>query len=161
MGRLLDRLSAALACALLLIVSCGGSGPEEHDGTVPADSIRADAGLTPVQGTELQFMHAAHIFIEREDTDADAAQSGMDDREALRTMESIQNMLASGSADFETLARDHSQCPSSSNGGRLPAFTAGAVAWPLDSAVAELEPGEVSGIVRTRYGYHLLKRLGI
>lgn len=161
MARFFKGLSSTGACALLLIASCGGSGPEEHDGTVPADSIPADSGVTAVQGTELQFIYAAHIFIGWDGSNADGTPFGMDDREARRTMESIQNMLASGEADFETLAREYSHCPSSSDGGRIPAFTAGAVAWPLDSAVAELAPGEVSGIVRTRYGYHLLKRLGI
>ncbi|MFO8184781.1 MAG: peptidylprolyl isomerase [Candidatus Aegiribacteria sp.] len=161
MARLLKSLPAAGACALLMFVSCGGSGAEEQDGTVPADSIPADAGPASVHGTELQFMYAAHIFIERDGADADGTASGMDDREARMMMESIQDMLASGEADFETLAREYSRCPSSSDGGRLPAFTEGAVAWPLDSAVAELAPGEVSGIVRTRFGYHLVKRLDI
>lgn len=155
------NLPAAGACALLLVASCGGSGVEERDGTSPADSVAADAGLTDVQGTELQFMHAAHIFIGRDGNGADGPGSGMEDREALRTIETIQNLLASEAADFETLAREYSHCPSSSDGGLLPAFTAGAVAWPLDSAVAELGPGEVSGIVRTRFCYHLLKRLVI
>lgn len=161
MARLLKSLSAAGACALLLFVSCGGTGAEEHDGTVPADTAPAEAGLPSVHGTELQFIYAAHIFIGWDGSDADGSTSGMDDREVRMTMEGIQNMLASGEADFETLAREYSRCPSSSDGGRLPAFTAGAVAWPLDSALAELSPGEVSGIVRTRFGYHLLKRLGI
>lgn len=161
MTELLKSIPAAGACSLLLLVSCGGSEDREHDGTVPADTIPADADLTAVHGAELQFMYAAHIFIGMDGDDDDGSQSGMVDREARRTMESIQNMLASGEADFETLAREYSHCPSSSDGGRLPAFTAGAVAWPLDSAVAELSPGEVSGIVRTRFGYHLLKRLDI
>ncbi len=30
----------------------------------------------------------------------------------------------------------------------------------LDSTITALQPGEISGIIRTRFGYHLVKRSG-
>jgi peptidyl-prolyl cis-trans isomerase C len=60
---------------------------------------------------------------------------------------------------FEDLARDFSTCPSASDGGNLGEFGKGMMVPAFEKAAYALLPGEVSGPVRTQFGFHLIKRL--
>jgi len=84
----------------------------------------------------------------------------IDERKALVLIRDIQDDILSGQATFEEMAFNYSHCTSATDSGRLPDFTRGAFTEELDSTVFALEPGEISGIIRTRFGYHLVKRLG-
>jgi peptidyl-prolyl cis-trans isomerase C len=61
--------------------------------------------------------------------------------------------------EFEKLARDFSQCPSGKEGGDLGEFGKGMMVPSFEKATFALMPGEVSAIVRTQFGYHLIKRI--
>jgi peptidyl-prolyl cis-trans isomerase C len=60
---------------------------------------------------------------------------------------------------FEDLARDFSICPSSSRGGDLGEFPKGRMIPAFEKALLQLKENEISGIVRTQYGYHIINRL--
>lgn len=59
---------------------------------------------------------------------------------------------------FEELAKDFSKCPSGKSGGSLGEFGKGMMVAPFEKAAFELTPGQVSGPVKTQFGYHLIKR---
>jgi peptidyl-prolyl cis-trans isomerase SurA len=60
--------------------------------------------------------------------------------------------------DFATLARQFSEDPSAaSNGGNLGYFTALQMVYPFETAAYQTPKGQVSEIVRTEFGYHILK----
>ncbi len=61
--------------------------------------------------------------------------------------------------EFEKLARDFSLCPSSKAGGDLGEFKRGMMVPPFEKALLALDSGEISSIVRTQFGYHIIKRL--
>jgi peptidyl-prolyl cis-trans isomerase C len=63
-------------------------------------------------------------------------------------------------AQFESLAREFSTCPSKSSGGDLGWFGAGKMVAEFESAVKRLSPGSVSDIVQTQFGYHIVKCTG-
>ncbi len=70
----------------------------------------------------------------------------------------IQKKLIEGKT-FEELARDYSLCSSSAAGGDLGEFKKGMMVASFEKALLALRPDEVSGIVKTQFGYHLIKRL--
>ncbi|MEK2643895.1 peptidylprolyl isomerase [Bdellovibrio sp. BCCA] len=66
--------------------------------------------------------------------------------------------LKSGKS-FEELARKHSRCPSSSVGGDLGTFSEGRMDETFEEAAFSLKVGETTAKpVRTKFGYHLIKR---
>lgn len=59
--------------------------------------------------------------------------------------------------DFSQLAKEYSEDPSATKGGDVGFFTQGQLLPPLDQAAFALRKGEISNIVETSLGYHILK----
>jgi parvulin-like peptidyl-prolyl isomerase len=65
-----------------------------------------------------------------------------------------------GGADFAVLARQYSEDPGSKqNGGELPQFSRGQMVAEFESAAFALQTNQVSEVVTTQYGYHIIKLL--
>lgn len=60
---------------------------------------------------------------------------------------------------FEDLARRHSQCGSASVGGDLGEVDERRLDPTFAEAAAELQVGAISPVVKTRFGYHLIKKI--
>ena len=72
-------------------------------------------------------------------------------------IDSIYNALKNG-ADFAELAKQVSQDPGSArNGGQLPFVQHGQLVKEFEDAAFALQPGEMSGIVQSPFGYHIIK----
>jgi len=80
------------------------------------------------------------------------------DEEALALAERILGELNSGT-DFEVLAERYSEDEGSKQrGGSLGAFSRGRMVEPFEEAVFALrKPGEVTGPVKTQFGYHIIR----
>lgn len=62
------------------------------------------------------------------------------------------------SANFADMAKKNSQDGSAQNGGSLGVFARGAMVKEFDQAAAALKPGEISPVIQTQYGYHIIRR---
>jgi peptidyl-prolyl cis-trans isomerase SurA len=70
--------------------------------------------------------------------------------------EALQKLRAGG--DFETIAKQYSEDPSTrEKGGDLGWFRSGTMVREFDEVAFALRPGEVSGIVETPFGFHIIK----
>lgn len=78
------------------------------------------------------------------------------EEEMKEKMETILQKIKNG-ADFAELAKATSTCPSAKNGGDLGFFTAKRMVKPFSEAAFKLKVGEVSGIVKTNFGLHIIK----
>ena len=65
--------------------------------------------------------------------------------------------IQAGEVTFEDAAKAFSSCPSSQHGGDLGEFGRGQMVPEFDSACFSMSEGEVSGPVKTQFGYHLIK----
>ncbi len=70
--------------------------------------------------------------------------------------EDLKTQIETG-ADFAAVAKEHSQCPSSAQGGALGEFGPGQMVPEFDQVVFSAEVGKVHGPVQTQFGYHLIE----
>ncbi len=102
----------------------------------PADSIRA-----------------SHILISVPDKATKEQDSA-----AKAKAESILADLKKNKNGFEAAAKSSSDCPSKDNGGSLGLFTKGQMVKEFEDAAFALKEGELSGVVKTKFGYHIIRR---
>lgn len=77
--------------------------------------------------------------------------------EALRTAEAIRDSIVVHGKNFEEMARKYSDGPSAPRGGLLPMMPLGDLVANYSAAASALEPGEISQVVRTEFGYHVIR----
>ena len=102
--------------------------------------------------------HVAHILV--------AFPQGADDKAKAAAKAKAEEVLAkvkAKPADFAGLAKQYSQDPGSAqNGGDLGFFAKdGTMVKPFEDAAFSLKQGEISGLVETQFGYHILKVLEV
>ncbi len=84
--------------------------------------------------------------------------SESDKSEAQRKAEDMLSQVRANPDRFSELAKNNSQDPGSArNGGDLGYFTKGKMVKEFSDAVFSLKKGEISGLVQTEYGYHIIK----
>jgi parvulin-like peptidyl-prolyl isomerase len=79
----------------------------------------------------------------------------------VKTEQEAKTILArlSTGEKFSNIAKDLSLCPSKKNGGDLGTFTRGRMVKEFESAAFALQKGELSPVVKTKFGHHIIKRL--
>ena len=87
-------------------------------------------------------VRASHILVEKQS-------------QALKIFEELK-----GGADFRELAKKYSICPSGKKGGDLGQFGRGQMVKEFEQAAFTLKTGQVSEPVKTKFGYHIIKRTG-
>ena len=86
-------------------------------------------------------VHCAHILVKTE-------------REAQAAVERLHK-----GEKFANVAKEISLCPSGKRGGDLGTFGRGKMVKEFEQAAFTLQKGQVSPIVKTKFGYHIIRRL--
>jgi parvulin-like peptidyl-prolyl isomerase len=86
-------------------------------------------------------VHCSHILVKTE-------------KEAKEVLEKLKK-----GEKFSAVAKSVSRCSSRKNGGDLGFFTRGKMAKEFEKVAFSLNKGETSAIVKTQFGYHIIKRL--
>jgi len=98
-----------------------------------------------------EMVSAHHVLISC-DPKADEATKA----EAKKKAEEARKRIESGE-EFEAVAKDVSDCPSAAQGGDLGEFTKGRMVKPFEDAAFGLNAGQMSEIVETQFGYHVIR----
>jgi len=126
---------------------------------IDVDAMRAKVTLPPAdieraynnqieQYTTPEQVRASHILLKTE---------GKDDAAVKAKAEDLLKQ-AKGGADFADLAKKNSEDEASAkNGGDLDYFGRGRMVPEFDQAVFAMQPGQISDLVKTQYGYHIIK----
>ncbi len=78
------------------------------------------------------------------------------EQDAKKKVEGVLAQVKAGGV-FAKLAEENSDCPSSSKGGDLGFFGRGQMAKPFEDAAFSLKVGEISDVIKTEFGYHIIK----
>lgn len=111
------------------------------------DEIKAFYEKNP---DEFSGVRASHILIRPQGFDEEAK------KQARATAEDILKQ-ARGGADFAELAKKHSADGSAQQGGDLGFFTRSSMVKPFADAAFALQPGQISDVVETQFGFHIIK----
>ncbi len=101
--------------------------------------------------TQEETVHARHILVL---VDADAPAEKV--AEAKKKIDAVLARARAGE-DFGALAKKYSEGPSAPAGGDLGSFGRGAMVKSFEDAAFALKPGQVSDVVRTEFGFHVIK----
>jgi peptidyl-prolyl cis-trans isomerase C len=105
------------------------------------------------QYSEPEKIHAKHILIRPAEDSNDL--NGAKTRAKAKAQELLERIKAGES--FEELAKQYSACPSAKDGGDLGMQPKDTFVPEFEKAAFALKPGQVSGVVQTSFGYHIIK----
>ncbi|MDT8317108.1 MAG: peptidylprolyl isomerase [bacterium] len=100
-------------------------------------------------------VRASHILIKTEENDDEKKLA-----EARKKIDAILVELKKG-GDFAKIAQEKSEGPSAPNGGDLGYFGKGQMVPSFEEAVYKLKVGEISDVVKTQFGFHVIKLVDI
>jgi peptidyl-prolyl cis-trans isomerase D len=116
--------------------------------SIPQADVEKEYKNNEEQYKTPEQVRASHILLKTE---------GKDDAAVKAKAEEILKQAKSG-ADFAELAKKNSEDEASAkNGGDLDYFGKGRMVPEFDAAVFAMEPGQISDLVKTQYGYHIIK----
>lgn len=120
--------------------------------TVPQDDVKKFYDENKTRFTTDEERRASHILIK-----AGADMSAADKAKAKAKADELLAEARKNPAGFGELAKKNSEDPgSAANGGDLDFFGKGAMVKPFENAVYALKKGEISNVVQSDFGYHII-----
>ncbi len=126
------------------------------------DQLRARTTVTPAeiqqsysqniaQYQSAETVHASHILLKTE---------GKDDAAVLKQAADVLKQAKAPGADFAALAKKYSEDEGSKDkGGDLGFFAHGRMVPDFENVAFAMEPGQISDLVKTQFGYHIIKMI--
>ncbi len=105
---------------------------------------------------EQDIAHVSHILVMYRGASMAPASLTRTKQEAYAIANELLYQVKNG-GHFAEIAKQYSDCVSSSQGGKLDPFKRGVMAIPFENAAFKLKSGEISDIVKTEFGFHIIK----
>jgi peptidyl-prolyl cis-trans isomerase C len=121
---------------------------------VPEKDVKTYYDTHPDSFKQPEQVRASHILI-KVDPKADESKKAA----ARKKLEEIRRRLLKGE-EFVALAREFSEGPTNVRGGDLGYFRRGQMVKPFEDTAFALKVGELSEVVETQFGFHLIKVTG-
>ncbi len=119
--------------------------------SLPEDSLKQYYDTHQKEFSKPEMVKASHILIKFDSSDTPKSKKAK-----LAKAKKILRKVKHG-ADFAKTAKENSDCPSAKKGGDLGYFKRGDMVKPFEDAAFALKKGQISNIVTTRFGYHIIK----
>lgn len=126
-----------------------------EDGGI-SDVVETEFGFHVIQRYPLEEVRIAHILVQYEGAERSTAERSRE--EALARAQEARTRLLAGDPVADVV-REYSDGPMKYRGGDLGWFQRGQLLPQLDEAAFDLEPGEVSEVVESPIGFHVIVRL--
>jgi parvulin-like peptidyl-prolyl isomerase len=128
---------------------------DEQEPEAPQASVATgdDEGL----GAGVDRIAASHILVAHESAVNRPINVHRTAGAARKKAEQILERLRAGE-DFTALAKSESDCASASKGGFLGGFDRGTMATEFEAVAFSLQDGQLSGLVETPFGFHIIRR---
>lgn len=123
--------------------------------TVPAAEVKDFYDKNTARYDEPEQIQASHILI-RLNPQGTAEEKA---QKKARAEEALKKVKAKG-ADFAALSKEYGEDPTKDRGGDLGWFTKGRMVKPFEDAAWALKDKQISGIVETQFGFHIIKKTG-
>lgn len=124
-----------------------------------ANAVEAPYGYVLARRCPVEKAHGAHILIRY--TGAKRAPEAMKRTidEARTIANEVYQKVIAPNADFAALAKQYSEDGSGETGGDIGSPGRGRLAVPFEQTLFSLKVGDISGVVESEYGFHIIRRL--
>lgn len=135
-----------------------GTSPTQASPAAVASAAEPAAQPAPKRRLrEEERVSASHVLVAYKGARRARSEVTRTKREAKQRAEEVRAKAANG-ADFAALAREYSDDPSARKGGDLGSFGKNAMVKPFADAAFALKVGEISNVVETEFGFHVIRR---
>lgn len=124
--------------------------------SVSDDEVKKFYDENPSRFEEPEMVRASHILLSTRDSGTGSDLSEAKKQEKRKQMEDILKRARAGE-DFAKLAKEFSEDPGSKDKGGEYTFPRGQMVPAFESAAFSLNPNQISDIITTQFGYHIIK----
>lgn len=126
---------------------------------IAEEPVETPYGYVIVRRCPIERAHTRHILVRYKGANNAAATVIRTREEAKKLAEQLRAELAVPGADFAKLAQKRSEDSSAGNGGDIGRPARGMLAPSFEDALFALKPLEISPVVETEFGFHIIQRL--
>ncbi len=124
-----------------------------------SDVLRAPYGWVIARRCPVEKVHTRHILVRYQGARNAPADLTRTEAEARALAEQIRTEVSAPGADFAAIARERSEDGSAESGGDVGTLGRGRLAPEYEEAAFALAPGQISAVVRTEFGFHVIQRV--
>ncbi|MCP4603929.1 MAG: hypothetical protein GY847_25975 [Proteobacteria bacterium] len=124
-----------------------------------SEPVTSPSGYHIIKRYELEKVYTRHILVMHNGIKKKPPEINRTKKEARKLIEEVAREIRKPKADFVILANKYSDCMSKQCGGNLKPIGRLGVLPAFEKAVFALKDWELSDIVETRFGYHIIQRI--